>query len=646
MAEAKTREEREAEWWEAWWSADYSWAGLRDKEIAGDGGLHGEKSVQDYWRADPATGEIKADATLEACGELERDPYGFLWHIAHIPLLWRDGSRAKVEWNDARRQKLAAIIAARLRAAGETTASQKMFEKGIITGQDGRAQLAGCVLLDPPAHPDGAQSVLHLTAQACWLPAWTAASCRFGPGAGFDSASFSGDVRFHGASFLGDASFDNASFSGRASFEKACFAGHASFERASFVGHVSFDSANFSGNARFTGATFVRIASLYSVSFSGDISFNYASFARRVSFKMGGFSGDASFERVSFSGHASFESTSFLGNTSFYSVNFLRNVKFDGTTFSGNASFYRARFPGNIRFKSVCFKKVVSFEGSRFETALADGQMESGTLSFHQSVFDGPALFSGASFATISPHHSAAFLGARFKDLANFRGCGVLWIAALDEAEFEKRLLLDGPDEAKANRTFASTILPRAIAGGKNPATKESLLRELEGGCRTVKVAMAKAKDEAMVQRYYRFELIARQKQPGTPWFERRASQLYGLVSDYGLSPTRPLIGLGVVVLSFAALFWGFRAIATGTAGGWDGAGSALSMSLSRIFPFGAFDLFSKEWIRSAIVVGGGLQKESGWDLTVRLLATLESLIALILTFLFGLALRRRFQIG
>ena len=91
---------------------------------------------------------------------------------------------------------------------------------------------------------------------------------------------------------------------------------------------------------------------------------------------------------------------------------------------------------------------------------------------------------------------------------------------------------------------------------------------------------------------------------------------------------------------------------------GFDAFGEALNYSLSRVFPFG-------DWaeVRDCSLIGqmqadGGrydLCSDAGetaykyWGpvgLTIRTVAMLQSLFALILVFLFGLAARRRFQIN
>ncbi len=677
MATAKTREELHADWWKDWWTEDYSWDGLANKFIAGTGGVHGERTLQDYWLIDPATGKPRSIAEMQNAGEFVSSPEDKRWHIAHVPLDWYPRNPAKSAWSDTKRAQLAAIIAARIAAAQETAVTQKVFDKEETpAGVDGRAQLQGSILLDPPDHPSGVEAAIHIMATRCRMPAWDTYCRHFGPGSRFDGAAFSGNASFQGATFSGVARFDSATFAGDANFQRANFTGVAQFDGTTFSGDASFEQAKFEktaiflrskfeigGDARFIGATFSRdvrfvgasflsyarfdsatfsdLAHFDGTTFSGDASFDEATFTGPVLFKNATFSGDASFGRAAFENRTVFRWAKFeaTGDASFERATFSDLAHFGGTTFSGDASFDEAIFSDNTSFDRVKFEKAALFRWSRFEVT-DDGGVMSGRMDYGKVVFSGPVDFDGAVFAANPAHHSAAFLGARFADLASFRGCGDHWVAALDEAEIKGRILIDERDEQESLRDFDSVVLPRAKDGGDNPETKESLLKELEGGCRTIKVAMGAARNEIMEQRYYRFQLRARREQAGVPRFERWVSYLFGYSADYGLSLTRPLAGLGILLLVFTvvhALFWH----ATGS---FDDAGAVKSveMAASRMFPFGAFELVSRDWFDELACRGAYPYTL----LCARLFASLQSLLALLLIFLFGLAVRRRFKVG
>ena len=76
MTEQKTRETLEAEWWDKWWRHDYSWDGLKSRGLGGDylafdtKGPNGEVNLQEYWRRDPETGQIRNNDAMIDAGEL------------------------------------------------------------------------------------------------------------------------------------------------------------------------------------------------------------------------------------------------------------------------------------------------------------------------------------------------------------------------------------------------------------------------------------------------------------------------------------------------------------------------------------------------------------------------------------------------
>ena len=49
-------------------------------------------TLQDYWRKNPVGPLLPSDDELLQAKVLEKDPFGRLWHIAHIPVAWDDGS--------------------------------------------------------------------------------------------------------------------------------------------------------------------------------------------------------------------------------------------------------------------------------------------------------------------------------------------------------------------------------------------------------------------------------------------------------------------------------------------------------------------------------------------------------------------------
>ena len=83
-------------------------------------------------------------------------------------------------------------------------------------------------------------------------------------------------------------------------------------------------------------------------------------------------------------------------------------------------------------------------------------------------------------------------------------------------------------------------------------------------------------------------------------------------------------------------------ALDIGSAVSFNSLGDALRYSLSRMTPFGAMqDQDSWAWLDSWQNKGSLFS----WAGLIRIAATVQSAVALVLTFLFALAVRRRFQI-
>lgn len=718
------RQQAEAAWWETWWEHDFSWDGLAVHSIGGDGGLHGERSLQDYWARDPGTGASRSQDEMALSGELvvETSATGEAerwWHIAHLPLYWRDGGAAKAAWTVADHSRLDTLVAVLLKAACET---EFAYELGQWTGKDGRAQFTGTVLGMAPSLLGEIQTVHVTAAFARWFTDWPGSDRHYGPltdftGAQFELARFQNaifdnicnfdealfldwadfrnsdfrdETRFYRSTFTADADFSGTRFDGSADFRKVKFAGAATFSKvafaedaafigaalssgdfiaaafghradfddlvvaqgldfikAKFVGEASFRNVVVGGNTRFEDAQFGEAATFIGCNLAGTTDFEAVHFGGDVSFQRAIFQDYAAFCNIIVCGNAFFNRVAAQSTADFRNATFQGSTEFEHSMFNGLATFGGARFGEGCNFRGVRFGETAAFSAAAFEIPGEDGGVRSGDMNFAQTVFEQRAVFNNTRFATDPRHHSGAFIGVRFKDMAFFAGTGTHWIAALDEAEFEKRLLLDDPDEATAIAEFDTRILPAAIAGGTNPRTGDALVKELEGGCRVVKVAMGKARNELVEQRYYRFQLIARRHQPGTPWPEKAASWLYGAASNYGLSLSRPLAGLGVTFIGFALLYAGLAIAADDCAvvieasrqpARWF---NVLSMSASRLFPFGAFDMVSRDWLAALEQVAGPAPV-----LAARGLATLQSLISVILIFLFGLAIRRRFQVG
>lgn len=447
---ADTKDERVLAFRAAWWDADYSWAGLAGKQISGKG-LHGEKTLQDYWRRDPQTGAVRDDAAMQAAGELAYCD-GVLFHIVHLPPATKAGeSTWKADLREPGWDRLEALIRARVAAGVETSVSVS----GNADGPDGRAQLAGAVVRHAITHPLGKKSALHLDAWG--LATLGEADYRgqaFGPGvrfgvatfsgpAAFAEATFSGDARFAGALFLSRTLFDTAGFVGGCDFQSAMFAREAGFFNATFSGDIRFDSATFLGDARFEGATFSGNAGFGNATFKGYAGFGGVTFPRDAMFAGAIFLGSAGFDRATFSRNAWFNSATFSGSAGFERATFSGNADFDNAKFSGTARFELAQFSGTVGFRSVAFAGAAGFHGAGFRRyTIFDSAIFSADAVFERAVFSEGAGFERAKFLGNAGFERTNFFGdagferATFLGTAGFRGAAFSGNTLFDSATF------------------------------------------------------------------------------------------------------------------------------------------------------------------------------------------------------------------
>ncbi|MEL6738303.1 MAG: hypothetical protein AAFO28_05215, partial [Pseudomonadota bacterium] len=132
----------------------------------------------------------------------------------------------------------------------------------------------------------------------------------------------------------------------------------------------------------------------------------------------------------------------------------------------------------------------------------------------------------------------------------------------------------------------------------------------------------------------------------GTTWWQDGLQFFYWLLSDYGRSVVRPLIGIAVTVLAFAALFWDLRkdgrSVPPEFEAQWcdiqPGLLTALTYSFSNMLAF---------------IPTGRTAKQQGEDFLfgktvpdeIILLAGTQTVLAVILLFLLGLGLRNTFRV-
>ena len=630
MLESSKRDVLEREWWDRWWKADYSWRNLRlhffgehsDRE-----GLWGEKTLQDYWRRDPQTVMPRSDDEMREAGELLSSPDGNLWHLAHVPLRWKDGTLAKQGWDFDKDDQLNEILLGRL---------TKTSESEIEADRDGRAQFSGIVLskgisLRKPSVSTEYQSEIYvklgsffkeenplrLVCRQSWLGSMKARNSVFDEEVDFSGSFFSEGGSFSNVFFKKEALFNSVIFDGETSFNGAHFCSDTAFEKIVQFGGMNFEHCRFDENTSF------EKAKLQQVSFLG------AEFVKK----------------------ANFLGSEFFDANTFMNAKFHQQVKFDFASFADVADFTSASFVDSASFRKVLFKQGAKFQNIK-EWGLAPSRW------------------------------SRIFFAAKGAGLISFEGSSMPPLSAFDGLHLESgaSLVLDDPGYKKMTEAFSTELAEIGTKSTKESSGNDALGRpnsalysNLASGCRFLKKYFDSTGDKDFFQRFARFELETRMKSDEIGWLEKRVFAGYRLFSDFGASIVRPLAWLACSVPLSAMLYWLIAAVWLNPISSQIKLNSepypiqtiseisdrffkgdfseidtrpmlgALSFSAHRTFPFGAWDVKAEDKDNNIrkLLLGDG---EGGANFTVRVLATVQSIFSLAMIFLSGLAIRRRFK--
>ncbi len=442
--------------------------------------------------------------------------------------------------------------------------------------------------------------------------------------ADFSYLCFRNDVRFVRFEFPGIANFSYAQFG-----EKTCSPVDAHFDKAKFIGgNASFVETKFhGGEASFVEATFNGDASFYSVEFSG---------------------GPTWFDKTKFGGDAIFIAANFAGGTACFHKATFNDVEalFDLAKFSGGPAWFSGAMfiGGSGSFVGVTFDNGAEFIGARISRA-----------DFTRVNFDGPVTFDHtqfdvASFRSIKSERSFS-IRATFKKTPDFREASFHEPPQLDEAE------------------FTSSLTRRYVYGDRRPSpldwAKHAPNKDEHAKFRALRGMAEQGNDHTSALRFNANEIAARRFWMDEP-FGHNASRfwlgwLYQLVSDYGRSILRPLIGLFAVVATFSALFYA-GAQSDDPKTSWtrachesvdraelklqptDKLTEAISLSIRNALIFDRSDTSRRTYGCLYGLVDNG--RSGAIPTWVGKLSLLESLLSAIFLFLIGLALRNMFRLG
>lgn len=405
--------------------------------------------------------------------------------------------------------------------------------------------------------------------------------------ADFDDAAFASVADFEKAEFLREttgplvpaARFQKTHFSARADFRSAKFTGNAEFIRTAFGGNARFDEVEFQAEANFEGAVFEGTASLVKTRFAGAARFNQAQFRSEARLGEAEFQNNAAFDEVQFKGKTTFRLAKMAGETNFERARFNQEARFSEAQFADVASFHSAQFADGADFQAAAFAKQVGFHRSRF----------TGDVNFGNAVFSGPADFFRAKFADNASFADASFLDAAdfgqaiFRDRANFRnvrfmgpatfsairsraafvlaGARFQQVPSLYDAGFRDAPRLD--DMSIANQLSLFPVWGANVTGDPRPRFLRKLKAcgdpEHASRYRRLRNLASATRDQEREQEFFAQELRCRRfwlDKPLGPGLTRFwLGWLYGGISDFGRSLTRPLALWTGTVFVFALIY-------------------------------------------------------------------------------------------
>lgn len=664
--------------------------------IRGTGGnAFREATLQDYWRWVPnegsnirswADGRLASDEELEKIGLLVRRD-GALWHAVHHPFCYGPEAADPLEpayhhyARDADGQKvLGEAIAYRMMLSAATTMSRSGWGDVFLSGPDNRLQLSGTrsylatafrSVIDKITDPH--ERKIQLRAPMAEFRKNALSDLSFGPSSdlrcvyfrdGIDRCTFDDGTHFTFACFEGNSS--DLEFHGYTVFQSTAFSDHGGLSNCKF-GDAFFDEATFGHSVSFHRCTFQH-GSFNNIAVEGSLRIFDAVFAEHFYASEQRCRGYISFNRSEFSDGLTLTSGRYEVGIA------LRDCRIKGKTFitvkfGGESAIVNNIFEDMFTFTSDLSEAGIDFGGSTFrEKAIFRGFSKTkfgGRVSFRTAMFHELADFSDVQWPVSISNHQSAFEGTRFRGVANFKGKDFSAYAMFDGASLEGRILLAEPSitetssdalvEQALKLTGEATRMDQRLFA-ENRETWEEGAQErgadarygaLAGGFRTLKRAMSHQGDMAREHRFYRFELMARQRIPSESGLFKVTNGIYRVMSDYGYSIIRPVLSIFFSLFIFWIIYYlisikvevfDWRSGDIGRAWAFSWRNSFLPFSLLNLpeispTPSGG----NSSLIPEAKLITGQLLKALG---------TLQSFISLLAVFLFGLALRRRFQIG
>ncbi|MFN3228452.1 MAG: hypothetical protein ACK41P_01205 [Asticcacaulis sp.] len=348
-------EELEAEAWQRWHEADYSWEGL--KRIPWKGinrklsyNRHSKshqygKNLQDYWLWDPATNKIRTESELINNKELIVCEGKKTYHIAHLPPFYNanDLSTASIKHKKPNlAPRVFDIIKTRL-------------EHSSYSDDQYIAMLDGVVLYNFEFYYDTLRNFInfHFSGEVNDNLRNFNASLQYAIILGNTYLNFN---------FLQGTTFYNAYFKGEVNISGR-FAGNAKFSQSRFLKHATFN-CEFSGNYLSHGAKYLN-----------NIVFATCIFNQKFSNSQAEYASDLNFYNCRFEGIAELSSACYFQNLNIYNCMFKEDINLYNSLILNTLNLQDAKFYKNVNINQVDNRKMQHFNisGSTFETRLLIG---------------------------------------------------------------------------------------------------------------------------------------------------------------------------------------------------------------------------------------------------------------------------------
>ena len=325
----------------------------------------------------------------------------------------------------------------------------------------------------------------------------------------------------------------------------------------------------------------------------------------------------SSFENAVFINYVNYQNSIFDSMVDFTNIKFFNYVDFPNSIFNSNANFSNSVFFQQANINSVCFSGEANFSGAKFSrnnfTSFSETKFDN-TTDFLNAELEGETSFARAVFKT----HPPSFHGAKLNEGTAFDG--VAW---------------PDPPSLPTNPIETDDAEKYKLSDWEWERARGALEYDIKNYQRLKQMMETLKKHEDELEFFAR-EMACKQVlhrangETGKAWL----LEMYGALSDYGRSVSRPTVWM-IVVLAYSAVMMAAMMR-------WAPEPQlSLLPSLSEAFHLTYANLLSPLNIRKDFFDPEVLKKLPIW---VQLISGFQTIAGVFFTFLIGLGLRNRFR--